>query len=165
MKKPTSPWPWRASAAYMAVLSGAALVAAFLIYRFLTRRVGSYSDALSRATEEGGFEVLLFAGAPIGLVIASVVGVVVGVFAYRRSAVCLVVSLTTAAVTVVALYWGTTILRDIEGGYYRHSAYVRLYKTAAIPLGILSLAVAGYLVAVLVLAYRRKDPESAPGGD
>ena len=145
---------WVASQIYLALLVLGSIGAAVWMFRFFAEH-GSYSDLFAGAREEG-LRATLLVGAPIWLIGAAVVGLLVIVFLFRRKAWALVAAALAAPATLGTLYVAHRLLLAMEERYYDRSRYVALYRKGAYPLVAITAAFALLLaVDVLIVARRR----------
>ncbi|HEU5056483.1 MAG TPA: hypothetical protein VFU21_08150 [Kofleriaceae bacterium] len=145
---------WVASELYLALLVVGSLAAAIWMFRFFGER-GGWSAIFAEARAEG-LRPTLLVGAPIWLIGAAVVGVVVILFLLRRKAWALVAAALAAPATLGALYAAHRLLLAMEERFYDRSKYVALYRKGAYPLVIVTALFALLLaIDVLVVARRR----------
>ena len=145
---------WVASQIYLAVLVIGSVGAAVWMFRFFADR-GGFAATFAAAREEG-LRATLLAGAPVWLVGAVVVGLVVVFFLRRRKPWALVAAALAAPATLGALYVAHRLLLAMEDRFYDRSKYVSLYRKGAYPLVLLTALFAIALaVDVLVVARRR----------
>jgi len=145
---------WVASQIYLALLVLGSIGAALWMFRFFAK-LGSYSDLFAGARAEGLRSTLLV-GAPIWLIGAAVVGLLVSVFLFRRKVWALVAAALAAPATLGALYVAHRLLLAMEERHYDRSRYVALYRKGAYPLVAVTALFALLLaIDVLIVARRR----------
>ena len=144
---------WVAAEIYIALLAIGSAGAATWMFRFFSDR-GDYGEIFAEAREEG-LRHTLVVGAPIWLIGAAVVGLLVVIFLWRRKSWALVAAALAAPATLGVLYVADRLLRAMEGSFYRQSDYVRLYQKAAYPLvGLTALFSLLLAIDVVVVARR-----------
>ena len=145
---------WVASQVYLALLAVGSIGAAVWIFRFFGER-GGFAAIFAEARAEGLRPTLLI-GAPIWLIGAAVVGVVIIIFLFRRKTWALVAAALAAPATLGALYAAHRLLVAMEERFYDRSKYVAIYRKGAYPLVVITAIFALLLaVDVLVVARRR----------
>ena len=145
---------WVASQIYLALLVFGSIGAAVWMFRFFAQH-GSYSDLFAGAREEG-LRATLLVGAPIWLIGAAVVGLLVIFFLFRRKAWALVAAALAAPATLGTLYVAHRLLLAMEERFYDRSKYVALYRKGAYPLVAITAVFALLLaIDVLIVARRR----------
>lgn len=153
---------WRVAMAYVVVLIVAAVGAAAYLIRYWGKRApNGYMSVLERLDDigkQGGIKALLFAGAPIALGVCVLLGLVALFLLARRRIWALWATLVVGIGTIGVLWYGNQLLRTIEGRFYDKSPWVKLYKSAALPLGVVSALVV--LVLLIALLYRPRRSAS-----
>ena len=145
---------WVASQVYLALLAVGSIGAAIWMFRFFGER-GGFAAIFAEARAEG-LRPTLLVGAPIWLIGAAVVGVVVIIFLFRRKTWALVAAALAAPATLGALYAAHRLLVAMEERFYDRSKYVAIYRKGAYPLVVITAIFALLLaVDVLVVARRR----------
>ena len=145
---------WVASQVYLALLAVGSVGAAIWMFRFFGER-GGFGPIFAEARAEGLRPTLLI-GAPIWLIGAAVVAVVVIIFLFRRKTWALVTAALAAPATLGALYAAHRLLLAMEERFYDRSKYVALYRKGAYPLVVITAVFALLLaIDVLVVARRR----------
>ena len=145
---------WVASQVYLALLVVGSVGAAIWMFRFFGER-GGFAAIFAEARAEG-LRPTLLVGAPIWLIGAAVVGVVVIIFLFRRKTWALVAAALAAPATLGALYAAHRLLVAMEERFYDRSKYVAIYRKGAYPLVVITAIFALLLaVDVLVVARRR----------
>lgn len=145
---------WVASQIYLALLVLGSIGAALWMFRFFAERT-SYLDLFAGARAEG-LRATLLVGAPIWLIGAAVVGILVIVFLFRRKAWALVAAALAAPATLGSLYLAHRLLIAMEGRFYDRSRYVAVYRKGAYPLVAVTALFALLLaIDVLIVARRR----------
>lgn len=145
---------WVASQIYLGVLVLGAVAAATWMFRFFADR-GGFTAIFAEARAEG-LRATILAGAPIWLIGAAAVGLVVILFLRRRRAWALLAAALAAPATLGALYLAHRLLLAMEDRFYDRSRYVSLYRKGAYPLvALTALFALALAVDVLVVARRR----------
>jgi ABC-type branched-subunit amino acid transport system permease subunit len=133
-----------ASYIYVALLSIGSIVAGGWAIRFIERRVG-YEELLARAGKSGLIGYIV-AYAPVALVAAGVIGVLLLLPFRRLQTWRFVAALLAAPLSMAALYGVHRWLVSYERGFYDRSSYTALYRQFCYP------AIAATCVFVLVVA-------------
>jgi hypothetical protein len=144
---------WVASQVYLALLVIGSIGTAVWIFRFFDQR-GGFTAIFAEARQEG-LRATLLVGAPIWLIGAAVVGVVLVFFLQRRHGWALVAAALTAPATLGALYTAHRLLLAMEDRFYDRSKYVALYRKGAYPL-VAVTALFALLLAIDVLFVARR---------
>ncbi len=145
---------WVASEIYLALLVVGSVGAAVWMFRFFGDR-GGFAAIFAEARAEG-LRATLLAGAPVWLIGAAVVGLVVVLFLWRRKPWALVAAALSAPATLGALYVAHRLLLAMEDRFYDRSKYVAIYRKAAYPLiGLTAAFALALAIDVLVVARRR----------
>lgn len=145
---------WVASQIYLGVLVLGAVAAATWMFRFFADR-GGFTAIFAEARAEG-LRATILAGAPIWLIGAAAVGLVVILFLRRRRAWALLAAALAAPATLGALYLAHRLLLAMEDRFYDRSRYVSLYRKGAYPLvALTALFALALALDVLVVARRR----------
>lgn len=146
---------WVASQVYLAVLVIGSIGGAVWMFRFFDDR-GGFTAIFAEARAEG-LRPTLVVGAPIWLIGAAVVGLVVIVFLYRRKVWALVAAALAAPATLGGVYAAHRLLLAMEDQFYDRSKYVALYHKGAYPLVVVTTLFA-LLLAIDVLVVARRRP-------